>query len=122
MRTTVIVLVPVVLLIGLIIGALKLKTFLPNDQSCALGECPLAIYENDSGKTFLYHTATRFTAYFDENKNPSDNLHCSPAGVVGAIPNAPQSKPPLYTAVFETIASGTCTLLDDRFSATIVVE
>jgi hypothetical protein len=122
MRTLFVALVPAVLLIGLIVGALKLNAFVPGDKPCMLGKCPLALHEDDSGKAFYYGVAARFTVYFDEGKNPRENLRCTPEGVVDAASNAPQVAPPLYAATFEGTAAGTCTLTDDHFSATIVVQ
>ncbi len=122
MRTLFVALVPAVLLIGLIVGVLKLNAFAPGGRPCTLGECPLALHEDDSGKTFYYGVASRFTIYFDEGKNPRENLRCTPEGVVGAASNAPQVAPPLYAAVFEGRAAGACILTDDRFSATIIIQ
>ncbi len=122
MRTSTLALVPLVLIGGLAIGAYKLSFFQKREMpQCLLGTCPLGLQESDSGKTLTYAVGTRFTAYFDETKNPQANLRCTPGGILGTLP-APMLEPPLYAVILEALAAGNCTLTNDNFSATIVIQ
>lgn len=115
-------LVPLVLLGGLVIGAYKLSLFQKREvPQCTLGTCPMGVQESDSGRTLTYAVGTRFTAYFDETKNPQENLRCTPGGIVGTLPT-PRLEPPLYAVILEALAAGNCTLTNDNFSATIVIQ
>ncbi len=122
MRTSLLLLIPSILVVGLLIGVYRLHNFAPAATVCALGECPLQVNGDDAGKTFTYAVATRFTVFLDEGTDPQAHLQCSPLGVIGPISNAPPAVPPKYAARFEGLHAGTCTLSDDHFSAIIVIE
>jgi hypothetical protein len=81
----------------------------------------LEISAEDNGKTFRYTVTTRFSVTLDGTAYPKDQLACSPEGVIGEISNVPPAKPPLYTARFEAIQAGSCSLKDGSFSVTILV-
>lgn len=123
MRTGLVVLVPAALFVGLVVGAMKLSGLLHRDATpCTLGQCPLALHEGDSGKTFTYNVTTRFTLFFDQRRNPHENLRCTPEGILRAMSDSPYVEPPLYAAVLEGVAPGNCILTDDHFSATIIIQ
>jgi hypothetical protein len=122
MKTVWVVAIPLVFLVALIFGAMKFGGILHQNTQCVLGSCPLELRDSDSGKTFIYSPTMRFTVFFNERLNPEANLRCSPDGVIGRISNTPPAAPPLYAATFEGVAPGTCTLLDDVFSATIIIQ
>lgn len=123
MKTGLVALVPAVLLVGLLVGAYTLKEFIREDATaCILGSCPLAIHEDDSGKTFTYNRTTRFTLYLDQQRNPHEHLQCTPEGIVGTVSKAPYVEPPLYAVPLEGVAPGNCILSSDHFSATIVIQ
>ncbi|MDP2649153.1 MAG: hypothetical protein Q8P19_04655 [bacterium] len=113
---------------ALFIGALiwsmyKLQAFSPADsEPCKIGDCPSDIYQEDRGKTFTYGATTRFTLTLNENSNPREHLDCIPESVLGEVPGALKKETPLYSVYLEAIAIGTCTLVNDNFSATIVVR
>jgi hypothetical protein len=106
---------------GLLFAGMKFGDVQKETTNCTLGTCPLVIHENDSGKTFHYNVATRFSVILDSRKDPPARLRCVPDGVIGAITNAEEQEPPLYSARFETVSAGTCILQSERFSAAIVV-
>lgn len=121
MRTSLIILVPGVLLVGLLFGVFRLNSLSPADTPCTLGTCPLSLHESDSGKTFAYNVGSRFGVFLDENNNPKDGLRCTPDGVI-QLREYTASERPVYIAAFEGKAPGTCVLTGKNFSATIVVR
>lgn len=122
MRTVVIGIVPAILLIGLIAGALKLKSYMHwGGRTCEVDQCPLVIHDTDTGKRFIYRHTARFTLYLNDEKNPKDHLRCDPEGIIGAVSSIPETQPPFYSAVFEGVATGTCVLRTDNFAARIVI-
>ena len=122
MKTSLLMVVPCILLGGLLWGAYELQSIAPTESTCTIGKCPLSLHAGDAGKTFFYHTSTRFTVYLNENKNPESELRCIPEGIIDRIPSAPQAEGPMYAASFETLSAGTCVLRSADFSATIVIE
>ena len=122
MNTWSLVLVPVVLLAGLLIGARYLSELYYREPPCTYGTCPLELSGGDSGKTFTYSVTTRFSIYLDASLDPPERLRCEPEGIVGSISDVPAVDPPLYAARFEAVAPGACALKDTNFSATIVVR
>lgn len=114
-------LVPCILLAGLLFGAFRLNSLSSAGTPCILGACPLAIHENDSGKTFVYSVGARFNVYLNERTNPQNTLGCTPAGTIELQQYAP-AEPPVYVAVFETSAMGTCVLSSKSFFVTIVTQ
>ncbi|MDO8514150.1 MAG: hypothetical protein Q7S50_01240 [bacterium] len=121
MRTSLLLLVPCVLLGGLIVGVYKLDRFSPVDPPCAIGGCPLSLYGVDSEKTFVYRVGTRFDVSLNEAKSPRSSLRCIPDGVISNVQNTSNAQL-LYTSTFEALAEGTCTLTADNFSSTIIVQ
>ncbi|OGG56013.1 hypothetical protein A3D71_02290 [Candidatus Kaiserbacteria bacterium RIFCSPHIGHO2_02_FULL_55_20] len=121
MRTSLLILVPGVLLTGLLFGAYRLNSLSPAETPCVLGACPLSLHESDSGKTFAYNVGARFGIFLDENNNPKTGLRCAPEGVI-ELRQYTDSEPPAYVASFEAKTPGTCMLTDKDFSATIVVK
>ncbi|MBI5457866.1 hypothetical protein HY971_04050 [Candidatus Kaiserbacteria bacterium] len=122
MRTSLLVLVPSILLGGLILfGVSQMGGTSSKNAPCVLGTCPLSLHESDSGQTFIYSAGGRFSVFLDENNNPRSDLTCAPDGVI-ALRQYTFAEPPTYVAVFETKTSGTCVLTDKNFSATIVVK
>ena|SRR3989344_326283 len=114
MRTSLLIVVPCILLAGLFVGVYKLYEFSPAAKPCAVGECPLLLEKRHSGKTFVYRVGVQFSVVLDEKNNPLGNLHCTPAGVIEWVEDA--------VPAFKGIAPGSCALTNDNFSATIVIE
>jgi hypothetical protein len=121
-RTSLLILVPSLLIVGLIWGALSLSSLSHTQTACVLGECPLKLHQSDSGKTLLYGVATRFSVFLDERENPRAKLSCIPQGVIGEIPDALRVTLPLYAVTFEAAAAGSCILSDDHFRAVVVIQ
>ena len=109
------------LLGGLIWGAYRLAHVEEQGPQCPYATCPLELHESDSGNTFTYGKSTTITVVLNGNTNPPQDLICTPDGVISAI-TGEYLQEPLYAAHFSTVATGRCTLKDDRFSATIVVR
>ncbi len=121
MRTSLLLIVPCLLLAGLLYGAFALNRLSPPEKPCSIGLCPFAIHQSDSGRTFTYNIAARFEVLLDESKNPKDELRCTPQGVVELRQDG-LSAPPLYAASFEAVGAGTCVLSDRNFSVIIVIR
>ncbi len=120
MRTLRVFLLPSVFLGALVILVYTLSDFSSSDEPCALGSCPQALFEGDSGKIFKYQNASEFSVRLDERKNSQKDLYCRPGGVIEAVSIMPET--PYYTAVFRAITPGTCALESNTFSATIVIQ
>ena len=65
MRTSYLMLVPVILLGGFLLGAWKLNALHRTSSHCPVGSCPLSLHQDDSGKIFEYNVTTRFLVYLD---------------------------------------------------------
>ncbi len=122
MRTFYILVVPLVLLGGLLLGVQKLSKFSNGESSCEIGACSTEIYEGDAGETFMYAKGTLFTLFLDERKDPSRSLTCHPEGIVQIVPSISTVDPPLYAATFMGISAGTCSIVGSVFTATIVIK
>lgn len=76
----------------------------------------------DSGKIFSFPLATAFTVRLPRDGYDAEALHCTPDGVVQATPYTLRVRSGLFAVRFETVATGTCTLVDGDFSAVIQVS
>lgn len=113
---------PVAFLALVVWVLLGLQAHVPSAVRCVPGECPLELRESDSGGIFTYDVTSRFSVVLDGTTDPQEHLTCVPDGVIGAISNVPSVEPPLYAARFEGVLPGTCTLEDDHFAATIIIQ
>lgn len=122
MRTSLLILVPGVLLAGFLFFVFRVSSFTPAEAPCALGACPLSLHESDSGKTFVYNVGTRFDIYLNNDNSPSATLRCTPEGVItpGQLAQAVESSD--YKMPFAAVEAGICVLTDKNFSATIVIR
>jgi len=71
MRTSLLMVVPIILLGGLLFGSFKLHELTPDQKTCPLGLCPLSIHESDSGRTFTYSVGARFDVFLAAVLAPS---------------------------------------------------
>ncbi len=122
MRTSLLIVVPCILLAGLVVGAYQLGRLPRGDMPCIVGTCSLSLHEGNAGEKLVYPVGTRFTVTLDDRKNPHKFLQCSPEGIIVSVADASPAAPPLYTTLFEATSPGTCTLTGNVFIATIVVE
>ena len=75
----------------------------------------------DSGQTFVYEVASRFTVVLDSSRYPKQNLICTPGGMISPVTDVPDVVPPLYAARFEAVKVGECDLKTGDFSMHIKV-
>lgn len=114
-------LIPVAFLALVVWVLLGLQAHAPSETQCTPGECPLELRESDSGRTFTYGVTSRFSIVLDGTTDPHEHLTCVPEGVVGVVSNI-SFESPLYAARFEGLVPGTCTLQNDHFAATIIIQ
>lgn len=116
--------IPIVFFLSLIGISWSIHEIPITHQQCVLDDCPLRLYDTDSGGTFVYRPTSRIGFIFDETINPKADfsIECSPDGTLGAVSNLPSVVPPKYAERFEATIVGKCTVRDDNFVATIEIR
>ena len=75
---------------------------------------------NDAGKTYTFTLGSRFSVLLDD-AYPKALLRCTPRGIIEEG-DAPVATKPLWAARFYAAGLGSCTLSDEDFTLTIIVD